>query len=215
MLARVLRGGRGIAAGLLPCKCHPLSHPAPTTSACGTTSRGAPPHADLRLDQSPGAHPGRGPLRMLRRRLLLGKPRIKGHWRWTTSCPGTMAARTTSATCSPSASAATPPSDGRRAVCSAGWRAAAGCCWKTLWKLCIADAYPVTPGRNLVIPRLHGSDGLALHQPEWNAGVDAGRRSRNQIRWAGTVRWRAARRPEPAWPASDHGWPAFSARSHH
>jgi len=59
----------------------------------------------------------------------------------------------------------------------------------------------------------HGSDGLALHQPEWNAVVDAGRRSRNQIRWAGTVRWRAARRPEPAWPASDHGWPASSARS--
>jgi hypothetical protein len=35
-------------------------------------------------------------------------------WRWTTSCPGTMAARTTSATCKPSASAATPASDGRR-----------------------------------------------------------------------------------------------------
>ncbi|WP_411874399.1 hypothetical protein [Vulcanococcus limneticus] len=33
----------------------------------------------------------------------------------------------------------------------------------------------------------HRADGLALHQPEWNAVVDAGRRSRNQIRWAGTV----------------------------
>jgi hypothetical protein len=33
-----------------------------------------PPHPDQRLDQSPGAHPGQGPLRMLRRRLLLGKP---------------------------------------------------------------------------------------------------------------------------------------------
>jgi diadenosine tetraphosphate (Ap4A) HIT family hydrolase len=50
--------------------------------------------------------------------------------------------------------------------------------------LCIADADPVTPGRSLVIPRRHVADGLALHQPEWNAVVDAGRRSRNQIRWA-------------------------------
>jgi hypothetical protein len=81
--------------------------------------------------------------------------------------------------------------------------------------LCIADADPVSEGHSLVIPRRHGADGLALHQPEWNAVVDAGRRSRNQIRWAGTVRWRAARRPEPAWPASDHGWPASSARSLH
>jgi hypothetical protein len=38
--------------------------------------------------------------------------------------------------------------------------------------LCIADAYPVTPGRSLVIPRRHGADGLALHQPEWNAVVE-------------------------------------------
>jgi ATP adenylyltransferase len=59
--------------------------------------------------------------------------------------------------------------------------------------LCIADAYPVTPGRSLVIPRRHGS--------------------RNQIRWAGTVRWSSARPQEPAWPASDHGWPASSARN--
>jgi ATP adenylyltransferase len=28
--------------------------------------------------------------------------------------------------------------------------------------LCIADAYPVTPGHSLVIPRRHGADGLAL-----------------------------------------------------
>ena len=109
---------------------------------------------------------------MLRRRLLLGKPRSNGPWRWTPSCPGTGAVRTTSATCSPSASAAMPPSDGRRAVCSAGWRPAAGCCWRTHWKLCIADADPVTPGRSLVIPRRHGADGLALHQPVWNAVVE-------------------------------------------
>jgi 5-methylcytosine-specific restriction endonuclease McrA len=43
--------------------------------------------------------------------------------------------------------------------------------------LCIADAYPVTPGHSLVIPRRRRADGLALHQPEWNAVVDAGRRS--------------------------------------
>jgi len=79
--------------------------------------------------------------------------------------------------------------------------------------LCIADAYPVTPGHSLVIPRRHGADGLELHQPEWNAVGDAGRRSRNKIRWAGTVRWSAARPQEPAWPASDHGWPASSARN--
>ena len=38
--------------------------------------------------------------------------------------------------------------------------------------LCIADGYPVTPGHSLVIPRRHGADGLALHQPEWNAVVE-------------------------------------------
>jgi hypothetical protein len=40
--------------------------------------------------------------------------RIKGPWRWTTSCPGTRAGRTTSASCRPSASAAMPVSDGWR-----------------------------------------------------------------------------------------------------
>ena len=57
----------------------------------------------------------KGPLRMLRRRLLLGKPRSNGPWRWTPSCPGTRAARTTSATCRPCASAAMPAS--AKAVC--------------------------------------------------------------------------------------------------
>ena len=38
--------------------------------------------------------------------------------------------------------------------------------------LCIADAYPVTPGHSPVISRRHGADGLALHQPEWNAVVE-------------------------------------------
>jgi len=38
--------------------------------------------------------------------------------------------------------------------------------------LCIADAFPVTPGHSLVIPQRHGADGLALHQQEWNAVVE-------------------------------------------
>jgi hypothetical protein len=29
--------------------------------------------------------------------------------------------------------------------------------------LCIADAYPVSEGHSLVIPRRHGADGLELH----------------------------------------------------
>ena len=35
--------------------------------------------------------------------------------------------------------------------------------------ICIADAYPVTEGHSLVIPRRHIADGMELHQPEWNA----------------------------------------------
>ena len=30
----------------------------------------------------------------------------------------------------------------------------------------------MTPGHSLVIPRRHVADGLALHQPEWNAAVE-------------------------------------------
>ena len=47
--------------------------------------------------------------------------------------------------------------------------------------LCIADAYPVTPGHSLVIPRRHGADGLALHQPEWNAVVELLKLRREQL----------------------------------
>ncbi len=47
--------------------------------------------------------------------------------------------------------------------------------------LCIADAYPVTPGHSLVIPRRHVSDGLALHQPEWNAVVELLKLRREQL----------------------------------
>ena len=46
---------------------------------------------------------------------------------------------------------------------------------------CIADADPVTPGYSLVIPRRHGADGLALHQPEWNAVVELLKRRREQL----------------------------------
>ena len=44
--------------------------------------------------------------------------------------------------------------------------------------LCIADAYPVAHGHSLVIPRRHVADGLALHQPEWNAVVELLKRRR-------------------------------------
>jgi diadenosine tetraphosphate (Ap4A) HIT family hydrolase len=47
--------------------------------------------------------------------------------------------------------------------------------------LFIADAYPVTPGHSLVIPRRHVADGLALHQPEWNAVVELLKLRREQL----------------------------------
>ena len=63
-----------------------------------------PRQPDRRLSEIPGSPMGPGPLRVLRRGLLLSKLRSKGPWRWTTSCPGTRAAQATSATCSRSAS---------------------------------------------------------------------------------------------------------------
>ncbi|MCP9850844.1 HNH endonuclease [Cyanobium sp. Morenito 9A2] len=61
--------------------------------------------------------------------------------------------------------------------------------------LCIADAYPVSEGHSLVIPRRHVSDGLELHQPEWNAVVELLKRRREQLAaddagisgWAGSL----------------------------
>jgi diadenosine tetraphosphate (Ap4A) HIT family hydrolase len=47
--------------------------------------------------------------------------------------------------------------------------------------LCIADAYPVSEGHSLVIPRRHGADGLELHQPEWNAVVELLKLRREQL----------------------------------
>ena len=44
--------------------------------------------------------------------------------------------------------------------------------------LCIADAYPVSNGHSLGIPRRHEADGMDLHQPEWNALVELLRQRR-------------------------------------
>jgi ATP adenylyltransferase len=61
--------------------------------------------------------------------------------------------------------------------------------------LCIADAYPVSDGHSLVIPRRHMADGLELHQPEWNAVVELLKLRREQLNaqdasisgWAGLL----------------------------
>jgi ATP adenylyltransferase len=68
-------------------------------------------------------------------------------------CLPTQEGAQTSAVCRPATATA------RRAACSARWRAADGCCWRTR-------------GHSLVIPRRHGAAGLELHQPEWNAVVE-------------------------------------------
>jgi diadenosine tetraphosphate (Ap4A) HIT family hydrolase len=47
--------------------------------------------------------------------------------------------------------------------------------------ICIADAYPVTEGHSLVIPRRHIADGLALHQPGWNAVTQLLKLRREQL----------------------------------
>jgi diadenosine tetraphosphate (Ap4A) HIT family hydrolase len=47
--------------------------------------------------------------------------------------------------------------------------------------LCIADAYPVSEGHSLVIPRRHVADGLELHQPEWIAVVELLKLRREQL----------------------------------
>jgi ATP adenylyltransferase len=51
--------------------------------------------------------------------------------------------------------------------------------------LCIADGFPVTHGHSLVVTRRHGADGLALHQPEWNAVVELLKVRREQ--WSAEV----------------------------
>ena len=46
--------------------------------------------------------------------------------------------------------------------------------------LCIADAFPVSEGHSLVVPRRRVADGLELHQPEWNAVVELLKLRRDQ-----------------------------------
>ena len=61
--------------------------------------------------------------------------------------------------------------------------------------LCIADAYPVSEGHSLVVPRRRVADGLELHQLEWNAVVELLRLRREQLNdqdatisgWAGLL----------------------------
>jgi diadenosine tetraphosphate (Ap4A) HIT family hydrolase len=55
--------------------------------------------------------------------------------------------------------------------------------------LCIADAYPLTPGHSLVIPRRHVADGLALQQPEWNALVRLLKLRREQLSGQDATTW--------------------------
>jgi hypothetical protein len=89
---------------------------------------------------------------MLRGRLLLGKPRTSEPWRWTTSCPGTRAVRTTSATCRPSASAAMPASDGRReagfvfCALEGSGRVLLENAFEAVHRLCLAGVAWVQPG---------------------------------------------------------------------
>ena len=140
-------GGRG---GAERRRARPAAEALPPAPRClpraarrsGVCPPQPPSHADQRLDQSPGSPMRQGPVRVLRGGLLLGKSRTNGPWRWTTSCPGTKAVPTTSATCKPSASAATPASATpippasaicrpatpctRQAVCSACWSSSPG-----------------------------------------------------------------------------------------
>ena len=49
------------------------------------------------------------------------------------------------------------------------------------------DAYPVSKGHSLVIPRRHGADGMALRQPERNAVVELLRQRRAMRRAQGAT----------------------------
>jgi hypothetical protein len=95
-----------------------------------------PPHPDQWLDQSPGAHPGPRPLRMLRGTLLLGKPRTNGPRRWTHRAqePGRLGRPQQPAGPLLPLQCRQAKGGARRTVGSARWRAAAGCCWKTNWR---------------------------------------------------------------------------------
>jgi ATP adenylyltransferase len=111
-----------------------------------------------------------------------------GPWRWTTSCPkshgGTGDLSNLQALCfrCNAGKRDTDTTDFRGLQASYAFREA-GCVFCALegsgrvlleneLALCFADAYPVSEGHSLVIPRRHGADRLALHQPEWNAVVE-------------------------------------------
>jgi hypothetical protein len=121
----------------------------------------------------------------------------RGPWRWTTSCPGTRGGSddlsNLQALCfrCNAGKRDTDTTDFRGLQASYASREA-GCVFCALeasgrvlleneLALCIADAYPVTPGHSLVIPRRHVADGLALHQPEWNAVVELLKLRREQL----------------------------------
>jgi hypothetical protein len=152
------------------------------------------PHADQTLDQTPGAHPRQGQLRMLRGGLLLGKPRTSEPGRWTHRAQenqgGSDDLSNLKALCfrrnAGKRDGCLPTQEGFtdfRSLQTSYAHRQDSCVFCALevsgrvlleneLALCSADAFPVTPGHSLVIPRRHGSDGLALHQPEWNAVVE-------------------------------------------
>jgi hypothetical protein len=90
-------------------------------------------------------------------------------------CLPTQEGAPTSAACRPATATA------RRAVCSARWKGSGRVRLENELALCVADAYPVSEGHSLVIPRRHGADGLELHQPEWNAVVELLKLRREQL----------------------------------
>jgi len=68
-----------------------------------------------------------------------------------------------------------------QALCFCGLQASRWVLLENELAVCIADAYLVTPGHSLVIPRRHVGDGLTLHQPEWNAVVALLKQRREQL----------------------------------
>jgi hypothetical protein len=87
----------------------------------------APPHADQRLDQSPSAHPcPRSPrmLRVTRASTGPGGGPHRAQEPWRLGLPQQHAGPLLPLQCRQ----ATPCA--RRALSSARWRAAAGCCWR-------------------------------------------------------------------------------------
>jgi hypothetical protein len=101
---------------------------------------------DERFGEVRGSPMRPGPLRVLRREAVAQQIPYQRGLEVDHIIPKTRAAPTPSATCRRSASAVCRPTTAttKRAVCSAR---------------CIADAYPVSEGHSLVIPRRHGAEG--------------------------------------------------------